>query len=148
MASNFSANWGSLPTLNVRDRWGFRPCLCQIRRTLFSLSLATLAMTRVLQCVALLGFSCAVFRTTSWILAGVMVEAILPHGSSVRGCRFIGGLGGRVAFTVAACHHRSFRRWVILLQKGEGRVSLGIAQGRQYPAKKGRQPQVRWAAAP
>src|ERR1035437_4000459 len=83
MASSFSANWGSLLTLNVRDRWGFRPCLCQIRRTLFSLSLAALAMTRVLQCVALLGFSCVVFRTTSWILAGVMVEGLPGRGASL-----------------------------------------------------------------
>jgi hypothetical protein len=30
--STFSANWGSLLTLNVRDKWSFRPCLCQIRR--------------------------------------------------------------------------------------------------------------------
>ena len=50
--------------------------------------------------------------------------------------------------SMAACHHRSFRRWLFLLQKGEGRVSLGIAQGRQYPTKKGRRPQVQWAAAP
>jgi len=27
MASSFSANWGSLLTLKVRDRWGFRPVL-------------------------------------------------------------------------------------------------------------------------
>src|ERR1035438_452186 len=80
MASNFSANWGSLPTLNVRDRWGFRPCLCQIRRTLFSLSPVALAMLRVLQCVALLGFSCVVFRTTSWILAGDLVQALAAGG--------------------------------------------------------------------
>src|SRR3979411_2973350 len=44
MASGFAANWGSLLTLNVRDRWGFRPCLCQIRRTLFSLTPTALAM--------------------------------------------------------------------------------------------------------
>jgi hypothetical protein len=30
-------------------------------------------MLRVLQCVALLGFSCVVFRITSWILDGVIV---------------------------------------------------------------------------
>lgn len=64
-ASTFSANWGSLftlNTLNVRDRWDFRPCLCQIRRTLFSLSPAALAMPHVFQCVALLVFFRVVFR--------------------------------------------------------------------------------------
>src|ERR1019366_2635429 len=82
MASNSSANWGSLPTLNVGDRWGFRPCLCQIRRTLFSLSSAALAMPRVLQCVALVVFYCVFFRTTSWILAGVIVEGLPGRGAS------------------------------------------------------------------
>ena len=51
----FLGELGIVADLEVRDRWGFRPCLCQIRRTLFSLSLAALAMTRVLQCVALMG---------------------------------------------------------------------------------------------
>jgi hypothetical protein len=81
--STFSANWGSLLTVNVRDRWGFRPCLCQIRHTLFSLSPTALAMLRVLQCVALLGFSCVVFRTTSWILVGAIVGVLPGRGASL-----------------------------------------------------------------
>ena len=40
-------------------------------------------MTRVLQCVALPGFSCVVFRTTSWILAGVIVEGLPGRGASL-----------------------------------------------------------------
>src|ERR1039457_5647606 len=83
MASSFSANWGSLLTLKVLERGGFSPCLCQIRRTLFSLSYAALAMRGVLQCVALLVCSCVVFRTTSWILAGVIVEGLPGRGASL-----------------------------------------------------------------
>src|SRR6266481_2665012 len=77
MAFSFSVNWGSLLTLNVRARCGFRPCLCQIRCTLFSLTPAASAMVRVLQWVALWGFSCVVFRITSCTLAGVIV-GVLP----------------------------------------------------------------------
>src|ERR1039458_8410840 len=73
MASSFCANSGSLLTLNVRDRCGFKPCLCQMRRTLFSLRPAASAIVRVLQWVALKGLSCVVFQTTSCTLAGVMV---------------------------------------------------------------------------
>lgn len=60
-------------TLNVRIKCGFRPFLCQIRRTLFSLMPHASAMVRVLQWVALSGFSCVVFRITSWIFADVIV---------------------------------------------------------------------------
>jgi len=40
-------------------------------------------MLRVLQCVALLGFSCVVFRITSWILADVMVGVLPGRGASL-----------------------------------------------------------------
>src|SRR5260370_34756593 len=87
MASSFSANWGSLLSLKVRDKWGFRPFLCQIRRTLFSLRPVATAIVRVLQWVALRGFSRVVFRITAWILAGGIVVGLsrrwasLSHGA-------------------------------------------------------------------
>jgi hypothetical protein len=73
---------------------GFRPCLCQIRRTLFSLRPAAFAILRVLQRVALMGRSCVVFRITSCTLAGVIV----------------GGLPGR-AFWNSAIRPRSRNRF-------------------------------------
>src|ERR1039458_1809252 len=82
MASSFSANSGSLLTLKVRDRCGFKPCLCQMRRTLFSLRPAASAIVRVLQWVALKGLSCVVLQTTSCTLAGVMVGARPGRGAS------------------------------------------------------------------
>src|SRR5260370_38580805 len=82
MASSFSANWGSLLSLKVRDKWGFRPFLCQIRRTLFSLRPVAAAIVRVLQWVALRGFSRVVFRITAWILAGVIVGGLPGLGAS------------------------------------------------------------------
>src|ERR1041385_1564324 len=82
IASSFSANSGSLLTLKVRDKCGFRPCLCQMRRTLFSLSPAASAIVRVLQWVALTGFSCVVLRTTSCTLAGVIVGVRPGRGAS------------------------------------------------------------------
>src|SRR6266853_181123 len=83
MASSFSANWGSLLTLKVRDKWGFRPFLCQIRRTLFSLRPVAAAIVRVLQWVALRGFSRVVFRITAWILADVIVGGLPGRGASL-----------------------------------------------------------------
>jgi len=53
-----------------------------MRRTLFSLRPVTLAMLRVLQCVAVTGFSCVVLRTTSAILAGVIVGVLPGRGAS------------------------------------------------------------------
>src|SRR5215472_2697689 len=73
IASSFSAKHGSLLILKVRDRCGFRPCLSQMRRTLFSLTPTASAMRRVLQWVELVGFSCLVLRMTSCTLAGVIV---------------------------------------------------------------------------
>ena len=52
-------------TLNVRVRCGFRPCLRQIRRTLFSLSPVTAAMVRVLQWVEFAGRTGAMGRHRS-----------------------------------------------------------------------------------
>jgi hypothetical protein len=57
MSSGFSANRGSRLILNVSTRCGFKPCGCQIRRTLASLSRAARAMVRVLQGVTWGGFS-------------------------------------------------------------------------------------------
>src|SRR5580704_6774803 len=81
MDSSFSANFGSLLTLNVRIKCGFKPCLCQIRRTLFSLMPLAFAMVRVLQWVALSGFPCVVFRTTSSILLAVIVGYVAAAGA-------------------------------------------------------------------
>ena len=64
MSSTFSLNKGSLLSLKVRNRWGFSPCLFQIRRTDASLSPLARAIVRVLQCVASDGFSKVVMRTT------------------------------------------------------------------------------------
>ena len=82
IASSFSANWGSLLILNVRVRCGLRPCLRQIRRTLFSLRPVAAAIMRVLQWVAFEGLSCVVFRITSWIFAGVIVGVLPGRGAS------------------------------------------------------------------
>src|ERR1017187_4759137 len=82
MASSFGANSGSLLSLNVGDRCGFKRCLCQMRRTLFSLRPAASAIVRVLHWVELDGFSCVVFRTTSWTLAGVIVGVRPGRGAS------------------------------------------------------------------
>src|SRR5262249_18953492 len=49
MASSFSANCGSLLTLKVLARCGFSPWVCQMRRTVDSLTPAAAAMVRVLQ---------------------------------------------------------------------------------------------------
>ena len=90
MESSFSANCGSLLTLNVRTKWGFRPCLCQIRCTLFSLMPLASAMVRVLQWVALSGFACVVLRTTSSILLAVIGGLRSPSVRSADGRRIVG----------------------------------------------------------
>src|SRR5215831_12037094 len=81
-AVTFLDELGIVADLNVRERCGVRPCFCQIRRTLFSLRPAASAMVRVLQWVALSGFSRVVLRITSCTLAGVIVGALPGRGAS------------------------------------------------------------------
>src|SRR6266852_5572331 len=63
MSETFSANKGSLLSLKVRNKCGFKPCFFQMRLTDASLRPAAAAILRVLQWVASLGFSWVVMRT-------------------------------------------------------------------------------------
>ena len=60
----FSANLGSLDSLNLRVKCGFKPASAQMRCTLVWLMPISLAMVRTLQCVPLVGISFAVFVNT------------------------------------------------------------------------------------
>ena len=61
MASSLSANCGSLLTLKLSTRCGFRPLARQMRDTeAFEMPISR-AMVRVDQCVALAGVLCVVF---------------------------------------------------------------------------------------
>src|SRR5450759_946622 len=62
---SFSSNRGSLESLNVLTRCGFRPRPHQIRGTVAGETPTALAIDRQLQCVAPEGFSCMVRRTIS-----------------------------------------------------------------------------------
>jgi len=53
----FSANFGSLDSLNLRVKCGFKPASAQMRCTLVWLMPISLAIVRALQCVALAGVS-------------------------------------------------------------------------------------------
>ena len=64
MSVTFSANFGSLESLNLRVKCGFKPASAQMRCTLVWLMPISLAMARTLQCVALAGVSFAVFVST------------------------------------------------------------------------------------
>lgn len=70
-------------------RCGFSPCACHTRRTLASLIPKARAIVRVLQCVALEGFSCVVLRTTSsgsivCILPGREASFSIPRTPLIR----------------------------------------------------------------
>src|ERR1700722_15275674 len=77
MTSRFAANRTSLLILKVFTRCGFKPLACQIRRTVVSLSPVAAAMVRVLQCVALKGFSCVVLRITSAVRVSLIARGLL-----------------------------------------------------------------------
>src|SRR5664279_3707786 len=66
---SFSSNRGSLDSLNVLTRCGFRPRPDQIRWTVAGLTPTALAIDRQLQYVSPEGFSCCVRRTISSRLA-------------------------------------------------------------------------------
>src|SRR5664280_3779746 len=68
---SFSSNRGSLDSLNVLTRCGFRPRPDQIRGTVAGETPTALAIDRQLQCVSPEGFSCCVRRTISSICAAV-----------------------------------------------------------------------------
>ena len=73
MSWSFSTKLGSRLTLNVRKRCGLSPCAIQIRRTVAALTPTSLAMSRVLQCVAFAGSSCGVIRMTSATVSSSVV---------------------------------------------------------------------------
>src|SRR6202162_4284992 len=77
MSTTFSANFGSLESLNGRDRCGLRPCSFQTRGTVVWPTPISSANIRALQCVACLGFSLAVRVTTrAWPLGPVLEQAL------------------------------------------------------------------------
>jgi hypothetical protein len=82
MTSSFSANRASLLTLKVFTRCGFKPLACQMRRTVVSLSPVAAAIVRVLQWVALNGFSCVVLRITSAVRVSLTVRGLPGRDAS------------------------------------------------------------------
>ncbi len=71
---NFSTNCGSLETLNVFTQCGFSPWAAHTRCTASLLTPTTLAIVRVLQCVAASGFSCVVLLTIRSTISVVKVR--------------------------------------------------------------------------
>ena len=85
MSRTFSTKSGSLESLKVSTRCGFRPKARQMRQTAVWLSPVALASERVLQCVASAGVASRVVVTacstcSSVILRGApgRLEAVLP----------------------------------------------------------------------
>src|ERR1700675_2489995 len=76
MSTAFSANLGSLESLNGRDRCGLRPCSFQTRCTVVWPTPISSANIRALQCVACLGFSLAVRVTIAGPLAPILEQAL------------------------------------------------------------------------
>src|SRR5215471_9535644 len=82
ISCNLSANSGSLLTLKVLIKWGFRPWARQIRRTLASLMPAASAMVRVLHWVAWAGFWRVVMSTTRLIRRALILGVLPGRGAS------------------------------------------------------------------
>ncbi len=82
MSSSFSANAGSLLTLKVSRRCGFKPWARQMRRTLAGLIPTAAAMVRVLQCVAFLGCCRVVMVTTRCVRRALMLGLRPGRGAS------------------------------------------------------------------
>jgi hypothetical protein len=67
---SLSANFGSLESLNCRQRWDWSPCAFQMRRTALALMPAAFAIMSAVQCVVSPGGSTSVSAITRSAMSG------------------------------------------------------------------------------